>query len=69
MRDPRRIKRILARLETLWTYYPDMRFFQFIAWVESVARKDKRTPADLFYLEDYDLEILLAEKFTGKNPT
>lgn len=31
MRDPARIKRILAKLETLWLMVPDQRLLQLIA--------------------------------------
>jgi len=31
MRDPKRIDRILKKLETLWRIYPDMRLGQLVA--------------------------------------
>lgn len=55
MRDPARIKKILAKLEEVWTKYPDMRFCQI---TESVTYKHY---TDLFYLEDDKFLALLEE--------
>jgi hypothetical protein len=57
MRDPKRIARIVIKIQTLWYMYPDMRLFQFIlALGESIIRVVNK---DLFFLEDTDLEPIL----------
>jgi len=50
MRDIKRIKRILNRMEVVWTKHSDLRFGQLIDNIDN---------CDLFYLEDDDLENLL----------
>ena len=59
MRDKKRIKRILKRIEKIWNKYPDLRFFQLIeAPYEPIAENP-------FYIEDEDF-IDKMEEFYGK---
>lgn len=51
MRDPRRIRRILALLEKVWAEVPDWRLGQLI---ENIARDLGWN--DAFYMSDDDLE-------------
>lgn len=51
MRDPRRIKRVLALLEKEWQKVPDWRLGQLI---ENIARDLGWN--DAFYMSDDDLE-------------
>ena len=48
MRDPQRIKPILARIEKLWLKNPDFRFGQLIIWLAKIKELNPK----LFYLED-----------------
>ena len=57
MRDPRRIKRILALLENAWQEVPDWRLGQLIS---NIARDVGWS--DAYYLEDDDLEKELRER-------
>ena len=50
MRDPKRIKPILAELERIWSETPDQRFFQLISNLSYKINETELT--DLFYLED-----------------
>ena len=50
-RDLKRIKKILHTLEIIWKSSPDLRFFQLMSFIESVA-KNKFKKDDLFYVED-----------------
>lgn len=52
-RDPKRIKRILKKLEKVWTKYNDWRFGQLLINLTS------QEFLDLFYLEDNKLEELI----------
>ena len=61
-RDPVRIKRILNKLETIWSEQPDMRFFQLLFNYTELNTKhdpDTGTVNDPFYYEDDDLESSL----------
>jgi uncharacterized protein YihD (DUF1040 family) len=49
MRDKKRIKRILKKVEKIWMYFPDLRLGQLI---QNWARENR----DSYYLEDNDLE-------------
>jgi len=53
MRDPKRIKPILKKLEDYWTKNPDLRLGQIIA--NCVRAHDGRLNCDPFYLEDDEL--------------
>ena len=57
MRDPRRIKRILALLENAWQEVPDWRLGQLIS---NIARDVGWS--DAYYLEDDDLEKELRKR-------
>jgi len=48
MRDPKRIKRILKKVERAWTQNPDLRLGQLIYNLSGAV--------DVFYFEDIDLE-------------
>lgn len=52
MRDPKRISRIIKKLQTLWEKHPDMRLCQLIS---NVAFTQDKT-GDLFYVEDTIIE-------------
>lgn len=53
MRDKKRIKRILGKLEKVWTEGSDLRLGQGLS---NIA---KSREIDLFYLEDEELERIL----------
>lgn len=60
MRDPQRIKTILANLEALWNKYPDQRLGQILenyVFVEG-ARGDQ-TSVKLFFQEDTKTQKIL----------
>ena len=50
MRDPKRIPKILKRLEKIWLQHPDLRLGQIFCIVKSISF------TDIFYVED---EILI----------
>ena len=52
MRDPKRIRPLLDRLEAVWTQYPDIRLGQMLI----VA-----SPNDLFSVEDDRLIVRIAQ--------
>lgn len=54
-RDPRRIPRILKRIEKLWERYPDQRLGQLLQNYAGFTREDN------FYREDYDTEVALID--------
>lgn len=49
MRDPARIKIMLAKFETVWVVYPDTRFCQLVSNLTHDLK-------DIFYLEDDEFE-------------
>jgi hypothetical protein len=51
MRDPKRIKRILNKIEECWNKYPDFRLGQLLI---NATQKDI-----LYYFEDDDLEVAI----------
>ena len=53
MRDSKRIKQILEKLEEFWNNNPNMRLGQIIS--NCVRAYDGRLNCDPFYLEDEDL--------------
>jgi hypothetical protein len=53
MRDPKRIKRIIIKLEKFWKKNPDWRFCQLISNLHG------RGPQDIFFTEDEELEQVL----------
>ena len=59
MRDKKRIKRILDKIEKVWYAYPDLRLTQMLTWLASL---DNWTNSDLFYWEDEKLEKMLKEQ-------
>lgn len=69
MRDYKRIERILTKLSSIWTKYPDMRLGQMI---ENVTRNDHvkdKVKCNLFNIEDEDMEKyidIFIEKYIDK---
>ena len=61
MRDPRRIERIVSKLELYWKEVPDWRFGQLI---ENLKRYSGHY--DLFYIEDDKFEQILDGFFNGE---
>lgn len=53
MRDPKRIKIVLNKIEKYWTKNPDMRLGQIIA--NCLRAFDGRLNCDPFFIEDDDL--------------
>jgi uncharacterized protein YihD (DUF1040 family) len=60
MRDPKRIPKILKRIEKIWKKYPDLRLGQLIIDGTLLSGEE-----DLFYIEDEKL-ISKLEKFEEK---
>ena len=52
MRDPKRIKRILKKIEVIWIEYPDFRLTQLIMNALALSR-------DPYHIEDDKLEKAL----------
>lgn len=74
MRDPTRVRRISSLIQQLWERYPDLRYFQLVAWLESAFAREhpqwaRTLPSqesggsvvDLFNLEDEVLECWLTD--------
>lgn len=57
MRDPKRIKRMLWKLDALWSQSPDLRFGQLIKAIE--CQYGRTTRGELFYIEDDEMESLI----------
>jgi len=56
MRDPNRIKPLLAQIEAYWTKHPDLRLAQIISNANSFRQiGSDQINHDVFYLEDEDL--------------
>ena len=53
MRDPKRIKRIIKKLEKVWIQYPDLRLLQGLINIITAQNIDP------YYFEDEDLERCL----------
>ncbi len=54
-RDPKRIKRILEKIEKLWENSPDLRFVQFLQNIFGSAIRDQ----PIFFKEDDEVEKIL----------
>lgn len=62
MRDKKRIKKILQKLETLWLLYPDQRLGQLLEnYVFYKGKRGDVTSVALFYQEDDFTEAILNE--------
>lgn len=61
MRDPKRIKPFLEKLEQIWNKFPDMRFGQFI---ENVSHLKKQ---ELYFLEEEQLLELFENFYCAKD--
>ena len=55
MRDKKRIKRILNKVNKLWDLYPDQRFFQLLSNYTQLGAREY----DPFHFSDEDLEKYL----------
>lgn len=61
MRDPNRIYRFQGQITRLWAAYPDLRYMQIVALIETKIKE--MTPQvhysdlDLFYVEDGVVEL------------
>lgn len=53
MRDPKRISRIIAKIEKIWQHYPDWRLGQLVSNMQGGG------PHDVFFLDDSTFEDLL----------
>jgi hypothetical protein len=60
MRNPKRIRRILGRIERLWSLYPDLRLGQLIKVIE--CNPKRRSKAETFHIEDDEWEELIEDK-------
>lgn len=56
MRDPKRIKKVVGKLEELWMIFPDMRFWQMIQILEIPERLSGTDP--FFWEDDVWMEII-----------
>jgi len=58
MRDKKRIKRILKKIEWIWDEFPDERFFQLLFNYSRLGTRTKiiGTIQDPFFYEDSDIE-------------
>ncbi len=57
MRDPKRIREITKQLESIWSAFPDMRFHQFLTFIdcktrEILGKSQVITEDDLYNVED-----------------
>jgi len=60
MRDPKRIKRILDKINRLWELHPDMRLFQLLFnYTQLGTRTNLGSVRDPFHYEDSDVEAQL----------
>ena len=67
MRDPKRIKTVLEKIETIWNKIPDLRLMQLL--VNALHDVEKGLSGDYFYLEDDVLLEFLErhERFLDEN--
>ena len=60
MRDPKRIKRILKKIEKLWLKNPDQRFYQLLSNYTRLGNREKLgTVVDPWRYEDDETEAIL----------
>jgi len=60
MRDKKRIKRILNKIEKVWNIYPDQRFFQLLFnYTQLGTRTENGSIKDPFRYGDEELEDIL----------
>lgn len=61
VREPERITRIISKIQTIWSKYPDLRFFQFILWIEHEFSKQHRNYGKKVLIEkdQYGIEMPL----------
>lgn len=60
MRDPKRIDVICKMIADLWHYYPDLRFFQLVSYIQTQIDSSSK---DFFYFEDDKLKEELTKIF------
>lgn len=65
MRDPQRMFPMAQQIMTLWNFYPDMRFFQLMHYIESSV-KEMSGKNNLFYMEDDEIKKYLEKMISGK---
>lgn len=63
-RDPKRIPKIMKRLEKLWKKHPDLRLGQLL---ENALRRDAGFGSP-YYMEDENLIEVLERFYENKNP-
>lgn len=62
MRDPKRIKQLLNRIESIWKVYPDLRFSQLLMNVFSIEGNPQ-----FYYLEDDEFIEVLTQFYSQLN--
>lgn len=60
MRDPNRIYKIQAKITTLWSLYPDLRYAQIVAIISTEVKSSSNdghiNDLDIFNVEDDAIE-------------
>ena len=59
MRDPKRKKRILKLIASIWESHPDLRLMQLVGNCFEIGA--------VYHLEDTDLETILNARYLGKH--
>ena len=54
-RNPKRIKKILSLLTSIWDYCPDLRLGQIIVNATNNVRLDDEVGKELFFIEDDEM--------------
>ena len=54
-RNPKRIKKILSLLASIWDYCPDLRLGQIIVNATNNVRLDDEVGKELFFIEDDEM--------------
>jgi uncharacterized protein YihD (DUF1040 family) len=55
MRDPKRIEKVLSRIQEVWERNPDIRLAQLVINAAKAASYDDMSRSRLFYIEDEEL--------------
>lgn len=59
-RDPKRVQRILNKIDQVWSKFPDMRFNQLLSSITSkLEKRGNESQNDFFYTEDDRFEKAL----------
>ena len=64
MNDPERISKLLSKLQTLWSHYPDARLCQLLYAIMST---DNHTGKELFFIEDDRLDYAIEKMIQNLN--